>query len=98
MRFADTRIFFPEINRFGYIKKHRYRLHFETSFLILLTFFESLKIILINMVTILMTLDSLDSRTRLDLRNKGYDVIIFIYDLTNKMLSRSSSYTVDVVT
>ena len=50
------------------------------------------------MVTILMTLDTLDSRTRLDLRNKGYDVIIAIYDLTNKMLSRTSSYTVDVVT
>ena len=49
------------------------------------------------MVTILMTLDTLDSRTRLDLRNKGYDVIISIYDLTNKMLSRTSSYTVDVV-
>ena len=29
--------------------------------------------------------------------NKGYDVIIFIHDVTNKILSRYSSYFVDVV-
>ena len=29
--------------------------------------------------------------------NKGYDVIIFIHDVTNKILSRYSNYTVDVV-
>ena len=43
-----------EISKFCYIKKFRYRLHFDTQFLILLNFIESLKIVLINMVTMLM--------------------------------------------
>ena len=54
MSSADISIFSPEISKFCYIKKYRYRLHFYTKFLILLTFIESLKIILINMVEILM--------------------------------------------
>ena len=29
-------------------------------------------------------------------RNKGYDVMIYVHDLTNKILSRDSSYIVDV--
>ena len=29
--------------------------------------------------------------------SKGYDVIISVYDLTNKILSRDSNYIVDVV-
>ena len=29
--------------------------------------------------------------------NKGYDVIISVYDVTNKILSRDSNYIVDVV-
>ena len=45
--------FLPEISKFCYIKKYRYKLHFGTSFLVLLTFCESLKIDIINMVTIL---------------------------------------------
>ena len=51
--FADISIFTREISKFCSFKKYRYRLHFGTQFLIL-TFFESLKIVLINMVTILM--------------------------------------------
>ena len=51
---ADISIFSPEISKFCYIKKYRYRLHFDTQFLNLLTFLESLKIVLINMVTTLM--------------------------------------------
>ena len=50
--------FSPEISKFCYVKKYMYRLHFDTEFLILLTFLESLniilKIILIKKVTILM--------------------------------------------
>ena len=30
-------------------------------------------------------------------KNKGYDVIIYVYDTTNKILSRDSNYIVDVV-
>ena len=29
--------------------------------------------------------------------NNGYDVIIFVHDVTNKILSRYSNYIVDVV-
>ena len=29
--------------------------------------------------------------------NKGYDVIIYVYDVINKILSRDSSYIVDVL-
>ena len=29
-------------------------------------------------------------------KNKGYDVIIYVYDATNKILSRDSNYIVDV--
>ena len=30
--------------------------------------------------------------------NKGYDVILFIHNVTNKILSRDSNFIVDVVT
>ena len=49
---ADISIFSQEISKFGYIKKYRYRLDIDTQFLTLLTYFESLKIALINMVAI----------------------------------------------
>ena len=29
--------------------------------------------------------------------NKGYDVIIYVHDVTNKILSRDSNFIVDVV-
>ena len=51
---ADISNFSLEIIKFCYIKKYMYRLHFNTKFLLLLTFIESLKIVLIKIVTILM--------------------------------------------
>ena len=45
---ADISIFSPEITKFSFIKKYRYRLHFDAQFLILLTFFESSKVVSIN--------------------------------------------------
>ena len=45
--------FLPEISKFCLVKC-RYRLYFDTLFLILLSFFQSWKFSLINMVTILM--------------------------------------------
>ena len=54
---ADISIFSPKITKFCCIKKHGYRLSFDTLFLMLLTFLDSLKIALINMVTILMRSD-----------------------------------------
>ena len=65
----------------------------------LLTLFESLKVVLKNMVAILMsakfyTLGLLKIKI---CRNKGYDVKISVYNVTNKILSRDSNYVVGVV-
>ena len=54
LSFADISIFSPGISKFCYIEKYRYRFHFGTEVLILLTFLESLKIFLLNMVIVLM--------------------------------------------
>ena len=40
---ADIRNFSPKVSKFCFIKKHMYKLHFDTKFLILLTFLESVK-------------------------------------------------------
>ena len=93
-------IFSSGISKFCYITEYKYRLHFSTQFLILLTFFESLKIFLINMVTILMISAKLATPDLLKIKifqNKGSDVIIPNYDVTNKILSRKSNYIIDVV-
>ena len=64
-----------EICNFCYIKKYIYRLHFNTWFLNLLTLFESLKTVLINMVAILMMSAKLATPGLLKMKifwNKGY--------------------------
>ena len=43
---ADISNFSPEISEFFYIEKYMYRLHFNSKCSILLTFHESLKIVL----------------------------------------------------
>ena len=100
LRTADISIFSPEIIKFYCIKKYRYRVNFDTLFLIILNFFKFLKIVLINMVTILMipakiaTLDLLKIKV---VWNKGYDVITSVCDVANEILSRDSNYIADVV-
>ena len=51
---ADISILSLGISNFCYINKYRYRLHFNIYFLILLTLFDSLKVALINVDSILM--------------------------------------------
>ena len=63
--------------------------------LILLTFFESLKVVLINMVAILM-MSARPSEIKL-FWNKGYEVMISVHDVINKSFSRDSKYIVDVI-
>ena len=62
--------------------------------------FESLKIVLINMVLILMTLVKLFSlglfKTKV-IWNDGYDVKNFVREVTNKILPWKSNYFKDVV-
>ena len=50
---VDITNFSPEIRKFCYIKKYMYRVHFDTKLLILLTFLESTKIVLIKKVSTL---------------------------------------------
>ena len=69
-------------------------LRFNTQFIILLTFIESLKAFLIDMVAILVISVKLASLDLLKMKvflNKGYEVIIFVNDVTNKILSLDSN-------
>ena len=59
--------------------------------------FESLNVILINMITILMMPAKLATLGLLKIKvfwNKDYDIIIFVHDVTNKILSGDSNYLV----
>ena len=52
------------------------------------------------MVTILMMSAKITTPGLLKIRvfcNNGYDVIISVHDVTNKILSRNSNYIIDVV-
>ena len=63
-------------------------------------FFESLKVVLKNMVTISMMPAKMATPGLLKIKvfwNIGYDVILFVQDFTNKILLRDSNYTVEVV-
>ena len=66
----------------------------------LLTYFESLKIYLINMVAILMMSGKMATLCFLEIKlflNKGYDVIICVHDVTSHILSHDLNYIIDVV-
>ena len=96
----DISNFSPEISKIYNIKKYMYRLHFDTNFLIVLAFLESLRIVLIKKVTSLMMSAKMATPGLLKIKifwNKGYDVIIYVHDITNKILSRDSNYIVHVV-
>ena len=62
--------------------------------------FESLKVPLINLVAILMMPAKLATLYVLKIkvfRNKVYDVMIAVHDITNEILSLDSNYIVDAV-
>ena len=54
INYSVHQYFFNGIRNFCYIKKYRYSLYFKSKFLVHLTFFESLKVALINMVATFM--------------------------------------------
>ena len=65
-----------------------------------LTFLESLIIVLISVVTILMMPAKMATPGLLKIGvfwNKGYDVTTFVRDVTNKFLLRDLNYIIDVV-
>ena len=85
MSSADISIFSPEISYFCYIEKYRLELHFNIIFLILSTFDESLKVVLIKMIAIVMSA-KLATPGLLMLKafsNKDYDLMISVHDVTN---------------
>ena len=95
-----TSAFLLEIIKFCSIKKYRYTFHLDTWFLILLTFLESLRIVLTNMVPILMMSAKLAIPGSLKIIffwKKGFDVIISVHDATNKILSLDWNYNVNLV-
>ena len=92
--------FFTGNQQLYYIKKYRYRLHFNSKFPYILTLFESSKVFLINMIKILMMSVKLASLGLLKIKifwNKTYNVILSVHGVTNKTLSRDSIYIVDMV-
>ena len=87
------------INKLSYIKKCRYVLHFNTSFLILLTLIKSFKAYLINMTTIFMISAEMTTAALLKVKvfwNKGYDITISVHNVIKKILLRDSNVIVDV--
>ena len=67
-------------------------MHFNTKFLIL-TFFESLKVLVINVVAILMPV----KLATLGLLKIKVMTSQFLSEVTKKVLSRDSDYIIDVV-
>ena len=75
-----------KLSRFSYIKKKRYRLHPDKYFLILLTSFEFLKFLLINIVTILMKSAKVATLHLLKIQVfllKHYEIILSVHDVIN---------------
>ena len=93
-------IFSPEISKFCYIKKYRCRFLLDKYFLTLLTFLESLRFVLINMVKILMMSTKVTTQGLLKIKifwKKAFEVIISAHDVINTILSRNSNHNVNVV-
>ena len=97
---ADISIFLPKISKFCYIKKYSYRFHLDTWFLIILTFLESLRIVLINIVKVLMMSAKMATPDLLKIKifwKETHDVSISAHDVTSTILSRDLNYIVNVV-
>ena len=90
----DINIFMLLISNFRFLKKCIQKFVFDASVLILLTFIESLEVILINVIATLMM-----SRPvwRKIFHNKGYEVTISVKDFTKKLSSCDSDHIVEVV-
>ena len=97
LEFCWHQHFSSEISKFCFIKKYRYTLYFDTLFLILLIFFESLTIFLMNM-TIMSTKMATPGLLKIKVFwNKDYGPITFVYDVINKNLSRDLNHVVGMV-
>ena len=89
-----------EISKFCYIKKQMYGLHFDKNFFNSFNFSWVFKDCFNKKITILMISAKMATPGLLKITvfwNKGYDVIFYVHDATNKILSLDSNYIVDVV-
>ena len=100
---ADISNFSPEISKFCYIKKYMYRVHFDTKLLLIQNSFNfswvykdcfNKKSFNFGDVSKMATPGLFKIKI---FWKKGYDVIIYVHDVTNKILSCDSNYIVDVV-
>ena len=92
---VDISIFSAEISKFCYIKKYRYRLYFDKWFLFILTFLESLQIVIINMVKVLMMSEKMATPALLKIKvfwNKGYYVIFCLWRHKQNFVTWLKSY------
>ena len=96
LSFAAISIFFTIYQHFfvlpGNTDKNCILLHNSFEFLWVL------KGVLIKIFAILMMLATTGLFTVMVLWNKGYDVIIFVHNVTNQILLRESNYILDVIT
>ena len=70
-------------------------------FLTIITVFESLRIVLLNMVTILMMSAKMALPGLFEINiflNKSFDVKAFVHDVIDTILLRNSNYIVDAAT
>lgn len=75
-------LFLPEISKF------------------VLTFIESTKVALVNMISIFTMSTKLATQSLVKIKwfgNEGYEIIIFVFDVTNKILSHESNVAVLLV-
>ena len=96
---ADISIFSPEIDKCCYINKYSYRFHFQYMTSNSFNSVDSLKNVLVNLVTILMLSAKIVTLTLLKIKlfsNNSYGVINSGHDVTNKTLSCDSNYIVGV--
>ena len=64
------------------------------------TFIESTKVALVNMISIFTMSTKLATQSLVKIKwfgNEGYEIIIFVFDVTNKILSHESNVVVLVV-
>ena len=100
LQFCWYQHFFTEYQQICYIKNYRYKLHFNTYFVIALAFFWVFKGFFNKPVAVLMMSAKLVTQGLLKTKlfwDKGYDVTIPVNDITDRILSRESNFIVDVV-
>ena len=88
---ASISIFSLQISNFHYIRKYRYTSNFNTWFLILFTFLESLKVFFINMFAVLTTSAKMATLKEMAMKRKYLlkEKVFWSKVMKSKFLSKS---------